>query len=112
LRGVSRTVEGASPIDAHVRALEAIGGVPHLLVPDNTKTAVIKARLYDPQVNRTYAEMAAHYGAAVLPARPRRPRDKAKVEQAVLIVERWLLGRLRHRTSSVWRMLTRRSPSC
>src|SRR6201993_4542760 len=84
-------------IAAHVRALEAIGGVPHLLVPDNTKTAVIKACLYDPQVNRTYAEMAAHYGAAVLPARPRRPRDKAKVEQAVLIVERWLLGRLRHR---------------
>jgi hypothetical protein len=68
-----------------------------LLVPNNTKTAVIKACLYDPQVNRTYAEMAAHYGAAVLPARPRRPRDKAKVEQAVLIVERWLLGRLRHR---------------
>ena len=84
-------------IDAHVRALEAIGGVPHLLVPDNTKTAVIKACLYDPQVNRTYAEMAAHYDTAILPARPRRPRDKAKVEQAVLIVERWLLGRLRHR---------------
>src|ERR1700741_2103769 len=85
-------------IDAHVRALEAIGGVPHLLVPDNTKTAVIKACLYDPQVNRTYAEMAAHYATAILPGRPRRPRDKAKVEQAVLIVERWLLGRLRHRT--------------
>ena len=85
-------------IDAHVRALAAIGGVPQLLVPDNTKTAFIKACLYDPQVNRTYAEMAAHYGAAILPARPRRPRDKAKVEQAVLIVERWLLGRLRHRT--------------
>ena len=84
-------------IDAHVRALEAIGGVPHLLVPDNTKTAVIKSCLYDPQVNRTYAEMAAHYDTAILPARPRRPRDKAKVEQAVLIVERWLLGRLRHR---------------
>ena len=61
-------------IDAHVRALEAIGSVPQLLVPDNTKTAVIKACLYDPQVNRTYAEMAAHYGAAILPARPRRPR--------------------------------------
>ena len=85
-------------IDAHMHAFEAIGGVPHLLVPDNTKTAVIKACLYDPQVNRTYAEMAAHYGAAILPARPRRPRDKAKVEQALLIVERWLLGRLRHRT--------------
>jgi transposase len=84
-------------IDAHVRALEAIGGVPELIVPDNTKTAIIKSCLYDPQVNRTYAEMAAHFGAAILPARPMRPRDKAKVEQAVLIVERWLLGRLRHR---------------
>jgi transposase len=84
-------------IDAHVRAFEAIGGVPQLLVPDNTKAAVIKACLYDPLVNRTYAEMAAHYETAILPARPRRPRDKAKVEQAVLIVERWLLGRLRHR---------------
>ena len=85
-------------IAAHTRAFEAIGGVPHLLVPDNTKVAVIKACLYDPQINRTYAEMAAHYDTAILPARPRRPRDKAKVEQAVLIVERWLLGRLRHRT--------------
>jgi transposase len=84
-------------IDAHVRAFAGIGGVPHLLVPDNTKTAVIKACLYDPLVNRTYAEMAAHYDTAILPARPRRPRDKAKVEQAVLVVERWLLGRLRHR---------------
>ena len=84
-------------IGAHTRAFEAIGGVPNLLVPDNTKVAVIKACLYEPQVNRTYAEMAAHYGTAVLPARPRRPRDKAKVEAAVLILERWLLGRLRHR---------------
>lgn len=84
-------------IDAHVRAFEAIGGVPHLLVPDNTKTAVIKACFYDPLVNRTYAEMAAHYDTAILPARLRRPRDEAKVEQAVLVIERWLLGRLRHR---------------
>ena len=58
---------------------------------------MIKACLYEPQVNRTYAEMAAHYDTAILPARLRRPRDKAKVEAAVLIVERWLLGRLRHR---------------
>ena len=79
-------------IGAHIRAFEAIGGVPKLLVPDNTKVAVIKACLYEPQVNRTYAEMAAHYDTAILPARPRRPRDKAKVEAAVLIVERWLLG--------------------
>jgi transposase len=84
-------------IGAHTRAFAAIGGVPNLLVPDNTKVAVIKACLYEPQVNRTYAEMATHYDTAILPARPRRPRDKAKVEVAVLIIERWLLGRLRHR---------------
>ena len=84
-------------IDAHVRAFEAIGGVPELVVPDNAKTAIVKASFYDPEANRTYAEMAAHYGTAILPARPRKPRDKAKVEQAVLIVERWLLGRLRRR---------------
>src|ERR1700678_2756226 len=84
-------------IDAHVRAFEAIGGVPELVVPDNAKTAVVKPSFYDPEVNRTYAEMAVHYGTALLPARPRKPRDKAKVEQAVLIVERWLLGRLRCR---------------
>jgi transposase len=85
-------------IDAHVRALEAIGGVPQLIVPDNAKTAIVKSCFYDPQVNRCYADMARHYGAALLPARPRKPRDKAKVEVAVLIVERWLLGRLRRRT--------------
>jgi transposase len=84
-------------IGAHTRAFAALGGAPKLLVPDNTKVAVIKACLYEPQINRSYAEMAAHYDAAVLPARPRRPRDKAKVEVAVLIIERWLLGRLRHR---------------
>jgi transposase len=83
-------------IGAHTRAFAAIGGVPRLLVPGNTKVAVIKACLYEPQVNRSYAEMAAHYDTAILPARPRRPRGKAKVEAAVLIIERWLLGRLRH----------------
>jgi transposase len=84
-------------IGAHTRALATIGGVPRLLVPDNARVAVIKACLYEPQINRTYAEMAARYGTAVLPTRPRRPRDKAKVEAAVLIVERWILARLRHR---------------
>ena len=84
-------------IGAHTRALEAIGGVPRLIVPDNTKTAVIKASLYEPSVNRTYSEMAAHYDTAILPTRSRRPRDKAKVEAGVLIMERWILGRLRHR---------------
>ena len=84
-------------IAAHTHAFEAIGGVAKLLVPDNTKVAVIKACRYDPQVNRTYAEMADHYDIGILPARPRKPRDKAKVEACVLIVERYLLGRLRHR---------------
>lgn len=83
-------------IGAHTRALEAIGGVPRLIVPDNTRTAVVKACLYEPSVNRTYAEMAAHYDTAILPTRPRRPRDKAKVEAGVLIMERWILGRLRN----------------
>jgi transposase len=82
-------------IGAHTRAFAAIGGVPRLVVPDNAKVAVIKASLYEPQVNRSYAEMAAHYGTAVLPTRPHRPRDKAKVEVAVLIIERWVLARLR-----------------
>ena len=74
----SSTQTLADWIAAHTRAFEAIGGVPRLLVPDNTKVAVIKACLYEPQVNRSYAEMAAYYDTAVLPARPRRPRDKAK----------------------------------
>src|SRR5512132_3003019 len=60
-----------------------IYGVPNLIVPDNAKAAVIKACLYDPQVNRTYAEMAAHYDTAILPTRPRIPRDKARVEAGV-----------------------------
>ncbi len=85
-------------IESHNHAFAAIGGVAALLVPDNTKVAVIKACLYDPVVNRTYAELAAHYGTAILPARPYKPRDKAKVEAGVLIAERWLLGRLRNRT--------------
>lgn len=85
-------------VESHKRAFAAIGGVPALLVPDNTKVAVIKACLYDPVINRTYADLAVHYGTAVLPARPYKPRDKAKVEVGVLIAERWLLGRLRHVT--------------
>jgi transposase len=86
-------------VDAHVRAFAFFGGAARLLVPDNAKISVIKACLYEPQVNRTYSKLAGHYGTAVLPARPYRPRDKAKVEACVGIVERWLLGRLRRR---VW----------
>ena len=69
-----------------------------LLVPDNPKVAIVKACFYDPQVHRTYSAFAEHYDIGILPARPRKPRDKAKVESCVLIVEHYLLGRLRHRT--------------
>ncbi len=85
-------------ISAHTRAFEFFGGVPAVIVPDNLKSAVIRACRYEPDLNPTYQEMAAHYGAAVLPARVRKPKDKAKVEAGVLIVTRWILARLRNRT--------------
>jgi transposase len=85
-------------IGAHVRALTFFGGVPELIVPDNLKSGVTQAHRYEPDLNPTYQEMAAHYGVAVLPARVRKPRDKAKVESGVLVVERWILARLRHCT--------------
>src|SRR5215831_17833972 len=83
-------------IGAHVRALAFIGGVPAQLVPDNPKVGVTRANWYEPGLNRTYLDLAAHYGTAILPARARKPRDKAKVEVAVLVVERWILARLRN----------------
>lgn len=85
-------------IGAHTRAFAFMGGAPELVVPDNPKVAVIKACFYEPVVNRTYGDMIEHYQTAVLPARPRKPRDKAKVEVAVRIMERYLLGRLRKQT--------------
>lgn len=78
-------------------ALEFYGGCPKLLIPDNTKTGVTKACRYEPDLNPTYQEFAAHYRIAVLPARPRKPRDKAKVESAVQVVQRWIVMRLRER---------------
>ena len=84
-------------IGAHVRMFAFLGGVPKVVVPDNLKSAVFKADRFDPGLNRTYAEMAGHYGAAILPARPYRPRDKAKVEVAVQVAQRWILARLRNR---------------
>ena len=84
-------------IGAHVRALEFIGGVPRQIVPDNLRSGVLRANWYEPGLNPTYTDLAAHYGTAILPARVRRPRDKAKVEAGVLVVERWILARLRHR---------------
>ena len=84
-------------LGAHVRALEFFGGAPAALVPDNLKSGVDRAHRYDPDLNRAYAEFAEHYGLAILPARVRKPRDKAKVENGVLNVERWILARLRDR---------------
>lgn len=84
-------------IGSHVRSFEYFGGVTQLIVPDNLKSGVTRPCLYDPDLNQTYQEMAAHYGTAVLPARSRKPRDKAKVESAVLIAERWIVAVLRHR---------------
>ena len=85
-------------IGSHQRALAFFGGVPALLVPDNLRAAITKADRYVPEPNRTYLELARHYGTAILPARPYKPRDKAKAEVAVQVVERWILARLRHRT--------------
>jgi transposase len=85
-------------IGAQVHALEDIKGVPLVVVPDNTKAAVRSPCWYDPDINLTYQEMAEHYGFTVIPARVRKPKDKAKVENGVLIAERWILARLRHHT--------------
>jgi len=84
-------------IGAHVRTFEFLGGCPEVLVPDNLKSGVTKSCRYEPDIQSTYAEMAGHYGVAVVPARVRKPKDKAKVEAGVLLVERWILARLRHR---------------
>jgi len=85
-------------IGSHVRTLAALGGVPQVVVPDNLKAAVSRAHRYEPTLNRTYAELAQHYGVAIVPARAARPRDKAKVEVGVQVVERWILACLRHHT--------------
>jgi transposase len=85
-------------IGSHIRAFEYFGGLPRLVTPDNPKTGVSKACRYEPDLNPTYHDMAAHYGVAVLPARPRKARDKAKVESAVQVVQRWIVAALRKRT--------------
>ncbi len=85
-------------IGSHVRAFSFFGGVPEVIVPDNLRSGVTKANFYDPEINPTYEEMAGHYGTVVLPTRVRRPRDKAKVEAGVRIVEQWILARLRNHT--------------
>ncbi len=85
-------------LGSHVRALNFIGGCPGAIVPDNLRSAVSRAHRYEPDLNPAYQDFAEHYGVAILPARVRKPRDKAKVEVGVQIVERWILARLRHQT--------------
>lgn len=85
-------------IASHVRMFGFFCGTPKVLVPDNLKSGVTKACYYEPEINKTYHELAEHYGIAVIPARKYRPKDKAKVENGVLLVERWILAALRKRT--------------
>ncbi|MBL4821807.1 MAG: IS21 family transposase [Gammaproteobacteria bacterium] len=85
-------------IGSHQRCFAFLGGVPDIVVPDNLRAGVSKAHRYDPDINPTYQDMAVHYGVAVIPARVRRPKDKAKAELGVQVVERWILAALRHHT--------------
>lgn len=85
-------------VSAHTRMLEYFGGTSAIWVPDQLKSAVTRACRYEPEVNRSYQELAAHYGAVVIPARPGKPQDKAAVESMVLVAQRWILARLRQRT--------------
>lgn len=94
----SRTQRVGDWIASHVRALEYFGGSPRAWVPDQLKSGVTVPCRYEPGVQRTYDEMAEHYGTTILPARPAHPRDKAKVEVSVQIAQRWILARLRHHT--------------
>lgn len=85
-------------IGSHTRALKFLGGVPEIIVPDNIKTGINKPCRYEPDLNPTYQDMASHYGCAIIPARVRHPKDKAKVETGVKTVEQWILARLRNIT--------------
>ena len=93
----TRTQGLADWIGSHARAFAHLGGVPDMVVSDNLKSGITKACFYEPAVNRSYAEMAAHYDTAIVPARPYKPRDKAKVEAAVLLATRWIIAKLRNR---------------
>ena len=94
----TRTQDLASWVGAHVRMVEYFGGSTALWVPDNLKSGVTTANYYEPEINRTYADLARHYGAVVLPARAAHPRDKPQVEVSVQIAQRWILAVLRHQT--------------
>jgi transposase len=95
---VSATQGSADWLASHVRALEFFGGAPQVIVPDNLKAGVKTPGFYEPELNPAYAELAQHYGVAVIPTRVKKPRDKAKVEVGVQIVERHILAPLRDRT--------------
>jgi transposase len=84
-------------IGAHVHAFEFFGAAPRIVVCDNLRSGVTRAHRYEPDINATYQEMAAHYGVAIIPAGQGKARDKAKVEAGVLVAERWILARLRNR---------------
>jgi transposase len=84
-------------LGSHARAFRFFGGVPEVVVPDNLKSGVSKAHRYEPDLNPSYRDLAEHYGVTVVPARVRKPRDKAKAEAGVLLVERWILAVLRDR---------------
>lgn len=92
----TRTQQIPDWISCHVRALAFFGGVPRALVPDQLKSGVSRSCRYEPEVQRAYADLARHYGTVIIPARPMKPRDKAKVESGVLVVQRWILARLRN----------------
>jgi len=94
----SWTQRKADWIDAHVKAFEFFGGVTEIVVPDQLRSAVSQPCRYEPGINASYQHMASHYKTAIIPARPLKPKDKAKAENAVLIVQRWILARLRHQT--------------
>lgn len=95
-------------IMSHARCFEFLGGVPELVIPDNLKSGVNKACRYEPDLNPTYQQLAAHYNTVVVPARPKKPKDKSKVEVGVQIVERWIMARLRHETFFSLRQLNLR----
>jgi transposase len=84
-------------VGAIIATLSFIGGVPRLLVPDQPRALIANPDAYEPVTPRLMQELGEYYGVAVLPARPGRPQDKAKVEVGVQVVERWILARLRHR---------------
>ena len=85
-------------VGVHIRMVEFFGGSSRIWVPDQRKSAITQSCRYEAGVNRTYQDAAEHYGAVVIPARPWKPRDKAKIESIVLLAQRWILAKIRNRT--------------